>query len=185
MKKLLSVLALMLGAVVVSNGLAWAEPEVMPAAQPAQPATAPDAVAPTAGAPTAGEPATPEDELKYTFGSVVKVGTDEVTILEYNDEAEQEMEVVYKVSANTQYKNVNSLSELAANDSVEIFYEDTNGVKVITQIIKELADDTYDDMGNVSEDSGDLGTGDTNSSMTDTMTPEDTLQNTIEPPAQQ
>lgn len=159
MKKFLVGLAFMAGIVLVSSGIGLTEPEV---AQPAAPA-----------ADSATVETVPEDELKYTFGSVVKVGGDEVTILEYNDEAEQEIEVAYKIDGNTQYRNINALSELAANDSVEIFYQETNGVKTITQIIKEMADDLYDDMGEASEDSGDLGTGEEDMSLGDAITDED------------
>ncbi len=89
-------------------------------------------------APVPEEEAPVGEELKYSFGTVVSVGNNQVTVLEYDDDMEKEVEVVYNVNAQTQFKNVNALDELAKDDSIELFYNEKDGNRVASQIIKEI-----------------------------------------------
>ena len=81
----------------------------------------------------------------FAFGTVVSVGDNSLTILEYNFDTEQEVQMTYEANAETKYENVAALKELMANDEVEVNYKEQDGKKVATFISKDLPveDDTY------------------------------------------
>ena len=77
------------------------------------------------------------DEMKYSFGTVVKVGEGEVTVLEYDYSKDEEGEVIYMVNPETQLDNVGSLQELVKDDNVEVYFKEMDGKKVASMLIKE------------------------------------------------
>ncbi len=105
--------------------------------------------APAAGdEPTAAEgteTAAEEETMQYAYGTVVSAAADQLTIKEYDYDADQEVEVVYKVE-NPKLLNVNSLQELAVGDSVEIFFEEKDGNKIAVQIVKETLEEEEADI---------------------------------------
>lgn len=89
------------------------------------------------------------DDEEFAFGTVVSVAAESITILEYNFDTEEEVQVTYDVNASTAYENVKALNEIAANDEVEINYKEVNGKKTATFISKDvpIEDDEYKDDG--------------------------------------
>ena len=77
------------------------------------------------------------EEMKYSFGTVVKVSESEVTVLEYDYSKDQEVEVAYTVNADTQLDNLGSLQELAKDDNIEVYFKEVDGKKVASMLIKE------------------------------------------------
>ena len=139
------------GTVVAEEGqpAPMANQMVAPQDAPAAPATPAEEAPAVEGVPAAVEEGTAEgtapeeevpvgEELKYSFGTVVSVANNQLTILEYDDDMEKEIEVVYNANEQTQYKNINALSELAKDDSVEIFYNEKDSKRMASQIIKEV-----------------------------------------------
>ena len=76
-----------------------------------------------------------EEEMDYSWGAVAKVSSGQIIVSEYDYDLDEEKDVVYKVNPNTKLRNIESLEDLAAGDSVEINYvveEKENIAKVIT-----------------------------------------------------
>ena len=76
-----------------------------------------------------------EEKMDYSWGAVVKVLPNEIIVSEYDYDSDGEVNVVYKVSPDTELKNIEALKDLAEGDSVEISYvveEEQRIAKVIT-----------------------------------------------------
>ena len=97
----------------------------------------------------AAENAPDENDLgkdeDFAFGTVVSIGDNSLTILEYNFDNEQEVQMIYDVNADTKFENVSSIKEIAVNDEVEVNFKEQDGKKVATFISKDLPieDDSY------------------------------------------
>ena len=108
--------------------------------------------APAAPAPAA----TPSDEMKYSFGTVVKVGEGEIVVQEYDYSKDEEVEMTYAVTSETQYDNIGSLKEFAKDDNIEIYYKEAEGEKIATILIKEnpMEEDLTEEIpvGNIMEE---------------------------------
>jgi hypothetical protein len=75
----------------------------------------------------------------YTYGSVVRTGVDQVTIMEYDFEKDQDVEVSYTVTPQTVLQGIKLMEELKPNDDVEIMYQDVEG-KRVAKIVSKSTD---------------------------------------------
>jgi len=101
-----------------------------------------------------------EEQWEFTFGKVVSVSNDQITISEYNLESEQEVEVTYGVSATTEFINIEGLSGLKPGDDVEIEFKEVDGQKIAMALAKDeevMMDEGIGDMmeEDMMEDAGD------------------------------
>ena len=85
----------------------------------------------------AQEMETMDEMLEFTFGTLVRVSNEEITILEYNFEQEKEMEQIYAVTPATEFINVQSLSALKIGEEIEIEFKEKDGQKVAMAIAKD------------------------------------------------
>ena len=63
-----------------------------------------------------------EEDMDYSWGAVVEVSSDQIVVSEYDYDSDEEIDVVYKVSPDTELRNIEALKDLAEGDSVEIVY---------------------------------------------------------------
>lgn len=93
------------------------------------------------------------DNDMFSFGQVVSIGDQQVTIKEYDFVQDADVEVVYDVTSETEYGNVTSLSDLVVADNVVVDYMEKDGKKVITTLVKEeVSAETPEDASNVMEE---------------------------------
>lgn len=67
---------------------------------------------------TAGE----DDNLMYTYGTVVSVSADSLVINEYDFDSDSFKEITYSLTAEVKFSNVKDATEIVAGDSVEVYY---------------------------------------------------------------
>lgn len=78
-----------------------------------------------------------EEVWEFTFGKIVRISKEQITIMEYNFEQEKEMEGVYEIGEQTEFLNVDGLSGLRVDDEVEIEFKPANGKNLIMAIAKD------------------------------------------------
>lgn len=74
---------------------------------------------------------------KFSFGKVVSVAADSITVKEYDFAKDADVEVAYSVTSETELGNVNAVADLKANDDVVIDYLEKDGKRVVTTLVKE------------------------------------------------
>ena len=95
-----------------------------------------------------------EDEwegAEFSYGTVQSTSVDQIVVSEYDYDTDQEVDVTYKVTPDTAFENVASLSEVTVGDSVDIDYVAENGEKSAVAITVEKPfgedEDTAIDLG--------------------------------------
>ena len=71
-----------------------------------------------------------EEDTEYTYGTVTKIAGDQVTISEYDFEADKDVEMTYQVDPKAEFENVKSAAEVKVGDNIEIDYLVKDGKKV-------------------------------------------------------
>lgn len=95
------------------------------------------------------------DDGMFSFGQVVTISGQELTIREYDFEKDADVDIVYEVTDATEYGNVTSISDLAEFDSVVFDYTEKNGKKWISTLVKEevgVDTESFEDSWNSSEE---------------------------------
>ena len=78
------------------------------------------------------------DDSDYSYGEVVKVADQKLSVLEYDYEMDGEKTVDYSVTKDTALTNIDKISELAKGDTVEVYFKDAaDGSKVALTVIKD------------------------------------------------
>jgi len=93
-----------------------------------------------------------DDMLEFTFGTLVRVSNDQITILEYNFDQEKETEQSYGVSSTTEFVNIENLAALKIGEEIEIEFKEKDGKKVAMAIAKD-EETPLDDIGESNDDS--------------------------------
>ena len=119
---------------------------IVPSLYAADAATTPSDSAPIAAEEVEPTPASldaAEQETEFSYGTVKNVGPDQLVVSEYDYESNSDVEVSYKVSADTEFENVGSLKEVAVGDAVDIDFVLSGDDKVAVAITveKPLSDD--------------------------------------------
>ena len=97
--------------------------------------------------------AEPADTDLFSFGIVMSVSKDKITLQEYDFEQEKQIEVTYLIDSNTQFENVKSADEFVKDDEVEIYYKEANNEKTATVIVKyEVLEDDTEDTSNLNQE---------------------------------
>ncbi len=78
-----------------------------------------------------------DDNDKFSFGTVVAIAEGQVTIKEYDFANDADVNVVYAVTAETEFGNINALTDLAVNDDIVIDYVEKDGKRSISTLVKE------------------------------------------------
>jgi hypothetical protein len=126
--KNLSIFALVL-VISLSFGL---YPSNVLAQDPEQPAA--EAQAP---AELTDEPLLEFEGAEFSYGTVKSVSGDQIVVTEYDYEQDKDIDVTYSVNAETTYEGVQSMSEIAAGDSVDVDYKIEGDKKIALAVAVE------------------------------------------------
>ena len=85
------------------------------------------------------------DNSDYSYGEVVSVDQQDISVLEYDYEMDEEKTVSYHIKPETALINLKKAADLAKGDTVEIYFKDEGGVKVAQMIIKDDTANPVDD----------------------------------------
>lgn len=85
-----------------------------------------------------------EEDVGFSWGSVVGVSSNEIIISEYDYETEEELQVAYVINSDTESNNVNSLEGIYVGDVVNIDYVVSGGKKVAKIITFEQGQEDYE-----------------------------------------
>ena len=86
-----------------------------------------------------------EDNTDYSFGTVVSIGPDTLTVSEYNYESDLEQEVAYKIADDAEFTNARSLKDIVKGDSVDITFIEENGQKTAVAVLVEKLAEIQDE----------------------------------------
>jgi len=89
-------------------------------------------------------PAVEDDNLMYTYGTVVSIAPEVMVINEYDFDSDSFKEVTYSLTADVQLSNVPAVTDIAAGDSVEVYYI-VEGDKKIAKTIGKDEEDILDE----------------------------------------
>ncbi|MCB9747449.1 MAG: hypothetical protein H6755_03480 [Candidatus Omnitrophica bacterium] len=86
------------------------------------------------------------ENLRYAYGSIVKVTPNEISISEYNYETDQEVVSVYVLNEESVLEDMESVNEITVGEEVEIMYEEKGSEKIIVMLSKasDLDDDALE-----------------------------------------
>jgi hypothetical protein len=74
---------------------------------------------------------------KFSFGKVVSISGQEITVKEYDFAKDADVEMKYTVTAETELGNINAVTDLVANDDVVIDFAEKDGKRVVMTLVKE------------------------------------------------
>ena len=77
------------------------------------------------------------DEDKFSFGKVVSVTADGVTVKEYDFAKDADVEMNYTLTPETELGNINAIADLKAGDDIVIDYVEKEGKRKVTTLVKE------------------------------------------------
>ncbi|MBF0618937.1 MAG: hypothetical protein HQL19_02090 [Candidatus Omnitrophica bacterium] len=77
------------------------------------------------------------EEDKFSFGKIVSVAADQITVKEYDFTKDADVETSYAVTAETELGNINAVKDLVAGDDIVIDYVEKDGKRVVTTLVKE------------------------------------------------
>lgn len=76
-------------------------------------------------------------EGDYTYGIIVSAANEQIVLSEYDEETEQEHEVNYLITTETEFYNFEKIDELAQDEEVEVFFFEENDLRYAIYIAKE------------------------------------------------
>ena len=77
----------------------------------------------------------------YSYGAVVKASEQEIILEEYDYDSDAEKQVTYQVDPAVKLEGIKAVTELAADDVIEIYSFDAGGVKTAKVIRKEAIEE--------------------------------------------
>jgi hypothetical protein len=78
-----------------------------------------------------------EEDLEYTYGSVVSSTPTEIVVSEYNYETDEEVQVTYTITPETKFSNIPGAADLAKDDNVDIYYKVADDKKIASMVTKD------------------------------------------------
>ena len=81
--------------------------------------------------------ATIDEDLEYTYGSIINSSPAEIIVSEYNYETDEEVQMMYILSPETKFSNVAGATNLVKDDNVDIYYKVTGGKKIAAMVTKD------------------------------------------------
>ena len=79
-----------------------------------------------------------EDDQLFGFGQVAEISASAMTLVEYDFETDQELQMVYVIDGDTKLDNIASLDEIKVDDEVGVNYEEKDGKKMAKTIFKYI-----------------------------------------------
>ena len=78
-----------------------------------------------------------EEETGYAWGTVTMISSNQIIVAEYDYDTDADTEVTYAVDSQVEIRNVDSLTDIAVGDSVEIDFVTSGSRKVAKAITVE------------------------------------------------
>lgn len=78
-----------------------------------------------------------EENMEYSWGTVKSMSSGRVTVVEYNFDSDEDVEVTYSVGPEVKLEGVEFLSGIAVDDSLDIEYIVKNNKKIAVAIAVE------------------------------------------------
>jgi hypothetical protein len=78
-----------------------------------------------------------DEDLEYTYGSVMSSSSAEIIVSEYNYETDEEVQMTYIISPETKFSNVPGAADLVKDDNVDIYYKVTDDKKIAAMVTKD------------------------------------------------
>lgn len=79
-----------------------------------------------------------EAEEVYAFGVVDGVSGTEIIVKEFDYEQENEVNVTYALTDETDFENIEVATDLVKGEEVELFFVDNNGKKEVVWLLKSV-----------------------------------------------
>lgn len=71
-----------------------------------------------------------EELTEYAYGTIVNLNSEKLTLLEYDYNKDEDVELIYLIDPEVNLKNITALDELKAGENVEIDFLIKNGQKI-------------------------------------------------------
>lgn len=75
----------------------------------------------------------------YSYGAILKVSAAEIVLQEYDYDSDVEKEVVYLIDPAIKLDGFQAISDLVAEDVVEVYYSEQDGKKIAKIIRREIS----------------------------------------------
>lgn len=76
-------------------------------------------------------------EDKFSFGKVVSVTDQQITVKEYDFAKDADVEATYDLTPETEFGNINAAKDLAVGDDIVLDYAEKDGKRIVTTLVKE------------------------------------------------
>ncbi|MBF0569656.1 MAG: hypothetical protein HQL18_02640 [Candidatus Omnitrophica bacterium] len=76
-------------------------------------------------------------EDKFSFGKVVSVADQQITVKEYDFTKDADVETTYSLTPETELGNINAVKDLAVGDDIVLDYAEKDGKRIVTTLVKE------------------------------------------------
>ncbi len=77
----------------------------------------------------------------YSYGAVAKVSANEIVLQEYDYDSDVEKQVSYQLDPSVKLDGFKAITDLAAEDVVEVYYTEQDGKKIAKIIRREVIED--------------------------------------------
>ena len=81
------------------------------------------------------------EELKYVYGTVKTISSKHISVVEYDTEFNEEVELLFQIGPNLTLENAASLNEITSGKQIHIGYVESRGKKVAVSIELDEGDD--------------------------------------------
>ena len=80
-----------------------------------------------------------EEDVEYAWGTAKTISSNQIVVIEYDYDNDQDIEATYSVDPKVELRGVNSLKDITAGDSLDIEYVIQSGKKIAKVITVEKA----------------------------------------------
>ena len=87
--------------------------------------------------PASGVVFAQEEDAEYSWGTAKSVSSDQIVVMEYDYDKDEDVEVSYVVDPKVELKGVDSLDDIKVGDDIEVNYVTKDGKKVARVIAVE------------------------------------------------
>lgn len=78
-----------------------------------------------------------EERVEYSWGTVKSISSNQIVILEYDYDRDEDVESAYSINPNVEFRGVETLKDIAVGDDIDIEYVIQSGKKITKVITAE------------------------------------------------
>jgi len=78
-----------------------------------------------------------EERVEYSWGTVKSISSDQIVVMEYDYDRDEDVESAYSINPNVEFRGVETLKDIAVGDDLDIEYVIQSGKKITKVIIAE------------------------------------------------